>query len=162
MADWWMYIVLAAALAAGLAIAARWARVRVRESNFARARQDFHRRREHLEAKFFQVASASGKPRGLAWDNCDFDDDVAYARDRQSGDLAAFVGVSISFEAIEGGGMEDNPNVANLRAATAVFLHSGGAWRTDGRVIFNLNPTEAIQRFHASMEMVARDVAAKV
>ena len=63
--------------------------------------------RERLEAKFFQLAAASGRPRGLEWTGCDFDDDVVYARDRRSGELCALVAVTIRFEAQEGGGMED-------------------------------------------------------
>ena len=82
-------------------------RTALRESQFARLRKDFHHKRERLEAKFYDLASHSGKPRGLEWTSCDFDDDVVYARDRSSGQLSAFVGVTISFDAIEGGGMED-------------------------------------------------------
>ena len=46
---------------------------------------------------------------------------MAYARHRRSGELSAFVSVTIGFEAIEGGDMEDVEAVGNLRAATAVF-----------------------------------------
>ncbi|MEK6248535.1 MAG: hypothetical protein N2C12_10180, partial [Planctomycetales bacterium] len=54
---------------------------------------------------------------------------------------------TISFEAIEGGGMEEVEAVSNLRAATAVFFMDGDRWDTRGRVIFNLEPAEAIERF---------------
>ena len=36
--------------------------------------------------------------------------------------------------------MEDNPNVGNLRAATAVFRFDEGKWQTDGRAIFKMGP----------------------
>ena len=49
--------------------------------------------------------------------------------------------------------MEDNPNVSNVRAATAVF-NFDGVWTTEGRAIFNLNPTEAIRHFQSELEMV--------
>jgi hypothetical protein len=111
------------------------------------ARDEFHIRREMLEAKFLTLAAASGKPRGLAWSDCDFEDDVSFARDRETRELQALVAVTIRFEAIEGGGMEDNPNVGNLRAATAVFRFQHGVWMTDGRAIFNLNPAEAIRYY---------------
>jgi hypothetical protein len=119
------------------------------------ARKLFHQRREWLEAKFFQLASSSGKPRGLRWKDCDFSDDVTYARDRQAGTLTAFVAVTLSFEAIEGGGMEHVEAVGNLRAATAVFQYSAGQWSTQGRAIMNLEPAEAIQRFHRALELVS-------
>jgi hypothetical protein len=131
-------------------------------SNFDRARREFHLQREHLEAKFFELASSSGKPRGLEWTACEFEDDVCYARNRDTRDLAALVGVTISFAAIEGGGMEDVAAVSNLRAATAVFNYVDRQWRTDGRAIFNLSPAEAIRHFHSSLEMVAQDPATRV
>ena len=84
-------------------------------------RREFHRQREMLEARFVQRAAACGKPRGLRWTDCDFSDDVTYARDRRTSRLSALVAVTIAFEAVEGGGMEENENVGNLRAASAVF-----------------------------------------
>src|SRR5882724_7341514 len=70
-----------------------------------RARRDFRRHREMLEAKFFDLAAASGKPRGLRWIDCDWLEAVTFARDRQTGLLTAFVAVNIRFEAVEGGDM---------------------------------------------------------
>jgi hypothetical protein len=131
----------------------------MREAQLAKARQDFHRQRERLEARFFEMAAASGMPRGLRWTNCDFEDDVAYARDRRSGELAALVGVTISFEAIPGGPMEDVEAVSNLRAATAVFRLGKERWQTDGRAVFNLNPAEAIAYYRDDLESIGREVA---
>lgn len=122
--------------------------------NLEQARKQFHLRREWLEANFLTRASQSGSPRGLQWLDCDFDDPVSFARDRNTGRLRALVGVTISFEAIVGGGMEDNPNVSNLRAATAIFYLDGESWSTTGRAIFNLNPEQAIERFGQELEHV--------
>lgn len=118
------------------------------------ARQMFALRREWLEAEFLSLASKSGKPRGLAWVNCDFENRETLARDRKTGELKAFVGVTISFDAIEGGGMEHVEAVGNLRAATAVFSYLNGRWTTDGVALFNVNPTEAIKRFEHEVELV--------
>ena len=118
------------------------------------AKQRFHQRREWLEADFLTIASRSGRPRGLSWKDCEFEDTVAFARDKNSGQLTALVGVTISFEAIEGGGMEDVEAVGNLRAASAVFRFEGKEWSTDGRALFNLNPTEAIRHFRHELETV--------
>ena len=70
-----------------------------------------------------------------------------FAVDDATGDLIALVAATVSFEAIEGGGMEDVEAVGNLRSATAVFMHRGAGWITDGRVIFNLEPPEALAKF---------------
>ena len=144
-----------AALGAVAALAFRggrsWA-MRRREAQQLRARQEFLLRREWLEAKFLEIASARGLPRGLAWVECDVESPVSFARDRKSGELTALVAVAIRFEAIEGGGMEDVEAVAQTKAATAVFRHDGKRWTTDGRAIFNLNPVEAIARFQSELE----------
>lgn len=155
---WWIVAPVVLGLLLVAALVWRPVRSALREGQLVRARKDFHRQRERLEARFLKLASHSGKPRGLRWVECEFEDDVAYARDRRSGDLSAFVAVTISFEAIEGGLMEGVDAVGNQRAATAVFRFSDGAWNTDGRAIFNLNPTEAIAYFQ-DFEMVAHELA---
>jgi hypothetical protein len=160
MAPVWMMALIALTVLAGLvAVAWRPVRAKFRETELARARRDFHRHREHLEARFVRLASESGKPRGLEWVRCDFDDDVIYARHRHSGELSAFVGVTIGFEAIEGGGMEDVEAVGNLRAATVVFRVERGSWSTDGRALFNLNPAEAIAYYQDNLELVGQELA---
>lgn len=111
------------------------------------ARREFHRQREWLEARFFDLAAGSGKPRGLRWIDIEFDDAVTYAQQLSTRELCAFVAVTVSFEAIEGGPMEDVAAVSNKRAATAVFRLHRGVWATDGRVLFNLSPADAIEWF---------------
>jgi hypothetical protein len=162
MAGWWVPVGITLVVVVVLAgIVWLPIRTRLRERRLARARREFHRHREHLEAKFLQLASRSGKPRGLDWVRCDFDDDVVYARHRRSGELSAFVGVTIGFEAVEGGGMEEVEAVSNLRAATAVFRVERGAWATDGRALFNLNPSEAIAYYQDNLELVGQEVASR-
>ena len=73
-----------------------------------------------------------------------------YARATQQ--LAALVGVTIQFEAIEGGDMEGVAAVGNLRNAAAVFFFDRGQWRTIGKAVFNLNPDEALTHFAAQYE----------
>ena len=119
------------------------------------ARREFDSQRSQLQARFFERASTSGKPRGLAWKSCAFQDGLVLARDRGNGDLVGLVGVTISFEAIEGGGMEDVEAVGNLRAATAVFTHDGRQWSTAGRVLFNLEPHEVIERYQNTLSPLA-------
>jgi hypothetical protein len=116
------------------------------------ARLLFRHQREHLELQFFQAASASGKPRGLRWKTIDWEPGVEFARERASGCLAALVGVTIQFEAIEGGDMEGLPAVGNLRNASAVFFFHGKRWHTLGKTVFNLNPDEALVHFQNQYE----------
>jgi hypothetical protein len=120
-----------------------------------RVEREFARDRKTLESKFFQASSLSGKPRGLAWKQCAFQDRLFLGRDRANGEIVGLVGVTIGFEAIAGGGMEEVEAVGNLRAATAVFTHNGREWTTQGKVIFNLEPREVLERYGESLVPVA-------
>lgn len=143
----WITFLCVVAAVIVLAISIRpWMAIR-RRRWLEQSKRLFRQHRERLEAKLVDLAEQSGKPRGLKWQRCDFSDEVAFARDCNSGMLTALVALTISFEAVEGGGMEDVEAVGNLRAATAVFFLEGNRWDTHGRVIFNLEPAEAIERF---------------
>ena len=121
----------------------------------AQARACFVEHREALERVFFEAASTSGKPRGLRWKALEWEPGLELARDKQTGELVGLVGVNVSFEAVEGGDMEDVAAVGLLRNATAVFFLHRGVWRTTGKVIMNLNPDEAIRHFGALFERVS-------
>jgi hypothetical protein len=116
------------------------------------ARRQFEGARSAHQADFFAAAAATGKPRGLVWKRCDLDDALVLARDRANGELVGLVAVTISFEALAGGGMEEVEAVGNLRAATAVFTHNGRQWTTQGRAVFNLEPREVLDRYRDSLD----------
>lgn len=121
-------------------------RFRVREAR--RAMKEFRIRREQLEAKFYDLARLSGKPKGLRWIDCEWQDTVRFARQIDTNLLTAFVGVNIRFEAIEGQGMDDITHVGTIRDACAVFHYRVGRWGTGGRALFNMNPQEAVDKLH--------------
>ena len=103
--------------------------------------------RTELQDSFFQICSESGRPRGLRWNNCDFEEDVTLVIEKHSLNLHGFIPVVISFEAIPGGPMEDMEAVSNLRVGSALFVHTGENWATRGDVIYNLTPAEAIAHY---------------
>jgi hypothetical protein len=146
----WSWLVIALVLVCVLLPALAWRPLQrwAREAQAKVARRLFVQQREHLEAKFLQVVAASGKPRGLRWMSCEWDSAFELAREVPSGRLAALVGVTVKFEAIEGSDMEGWPNVAYPRNATAVFFFDRGAWQTAGKAVFNMNPDEAIKHHH--------------
>ena len=117
--------------------------------------------RSFTSTKPSSKASSSPPPRpaasraGLRWKACDWDDSIAFAREKTSGRLAALAGVTIQFEAIEGGDMEGLPAVANLRNASAVFFLHRSRWHTTGKTVFNLNPNEVLTRFQNLYEPLA-------
>jgi len=120
-----------------------------------RAREMFKLQRERLEIQFLHAAAASGKPRGLIWKDCAWDDDkTIFVRERKTGQIAALVSVTIQFEAVPGGDMEGVAAVGNLRNASAVFFFQAGQWSTVGRAVFNMNPDEAVQHFSHQYEEV--------
>lgn len=121
----------------------------------AAAKEQFKRQREQLEARFFDLASKAGKPRDLRWVNCNWLDEVAFARDLNSSQLAAFAAVNISFEAVEGGDMEEVEAVGTIRDAAAVFHYKDGHWGTGGRALFNMNPADALDRLDGQFRPLA-------
>jgi len=152
----YVFVFCVAALAGvATALALRPIRMARQLEKVARAQRDFHRQREPLEAKFFDLAAISGKPRGLRWVDIEFDDDVVYARERKTRRLKALVAIEVRFEAVEGGGMEEVEAVSRVRAATAEFIHDGERWTTQGRVYFNLAPSATVKYLAADLEVVA-------
>jgi hypothetical protein len=121
----------------------------------ARAMTQFRLRREALEAKFFDLARLRGKPRGLRWTHCDWQESVTFGRDLQSQLLTAFVSVEVQFEAVEGGDMEDVEAVGTIREATALFHYSNGQWGTGGKALFNMNPHDALTRLEGQFEPIS-------
>ena len=129
---------------------ARW--MQRREAQLAAGA--FRRQRETLEAKFFELASRSGKPRGLRWVKCDWQPGVTYAREAQSGLLTAFVSIELHFEAIEGGDMEDVAAVGTVRDACAMFHYQYGQWGTGGKALFNMNADDAMTKLQGQFTAV--------
>jgi hypothetical protein len=146
-----MFAIGVAVLLLIAAVAWRWRRDR-RRLRLEQARLQFDDVSQDLAAEFLLAAAATGKPRGLRWKSCEFLGPPTFAIDLSAGELYALVAATISFEAVEGGGMEEVEAVGNLRSATALFVYRRHQWTTDGRVIFNLEPAEALARFEAALK----------
>jgi len=133
--------------------------VAARESRLVQARKEFHKQREWLEVKFINVARLQSSADIPHWANCDFDDAVSYVRHRSTGELSAFVGVTVAMEGLENVGATASELMNNLRAGTAVFRFDKSRWVTDGRVILNLSPGEAIRFYQNDLEIVGQELA---
>jgi len=155
---WWVPIVAVVLLTLG-AFLWRFRWTVARATPLAQAKQRFHAQRERLEAKFIQLAAAHATPDAPQWADCTFDDDVAYVRSRTTGELSAFVAVTIASEDVGGATGGTSDAVGNLQAGTAVFRFDLDHWETDGRAILNLSPTEAVQHFHNDLEFVEEEFA---
>lgn len=153
---WWFPVGLVAAVLLLVVVAKAWKpwQRRRRRREVDEARRRFRIQREQLEARFFDMAARRGIPRGLRWLECDWQSEVAFARDRQSNLLTAFVAVNIRFEAIAGGDMEDVEAVGTVRDAAAVFHYRKGVWGTGGRALFNMNPHDAVVRLEGQYDPV--------
>jgi hypothetical protein len=155
---WWFLAVAIALLAAALFVAKPWRR-RVRTARLVQAKRRFHTQRERLEAKFIQLAAAHVKPDGPRWADCTFADDVAYVRNRTTGEVSAFVAMTVATEALHRLPPGTTDLVGNLQAGTAVFRLDHDAWVTDGRAILNLSPNEAIHYYRDDLEIVGEELA---
>ncbi|WP_428303578.1 hypothetical protein [Lacipirellula sp.] len=127
---------------------------RGRAAKRSAAMREFSGLQAELAQRFLEAASLSGKPRGLRWTGCELQGAPLFAVDTATGELVALVAATVSFAAIEGGGMEEVEAVGNLRSATATFVYRRHAWGTDGRVIFNLEPAEALAKFAGALRAV--------
>lgn len=121
-----------------------------------RAAAEFARNRPKLQEDFRAAADVSGKPRGLRWKSCDLQEAILLARDKANGELIGLVGVTIAFEAIAGGAMEDVEAVGNLRAATAILTWKGREWTTAGRAVFNLEPRQVLEQYSQNLTPVGQ------
>jgi hypothetical protein len=155
---WWLPIVVVALLVAGAVLWRVWRRS-VRPTPLAQAKQRFHAQRERLEAKFIQLAAAHAAPDAPQWADCMFDDDVAYVRSRATGELSAFVAVTIASEDVGGALGSTSDAVGNLQAGTAVFRFDLDHWETDGHAILNLSPAEAVQHYGNDIEFIEEEFA---
>ena len=144
-------------IAIGVFAAVSWRRSQTARAMARRERalEEFAKERDDLTGLFLRTAGATGKPRGLRWTGCELTGPPLFAIDDATGELIALVAATVSFAAIDGGGMEDVEAVGNLRSATAVFMHRGAGWVTDGRVIFNLEPAEALAKFQGTLRPLA-------
>ncbi len=150
-------VVTACVMVAAAAILWKPITRRRRERGIKIAVHSFRIQREQLEAKFFDLARSSGKPRGLRWLECDWLEGVTFGRAVDSGLLTAFVGVNIQFEAIEDGDMTDVEAVGTIRDAVAIFHFHRGMWGTGGKVLFNMNAIDALARLEGQFLPVETD-----
>ena len=141
---WWVGGGVALVL---LALAARWVLHLCRAVQIERARELFRLQHERFEELLLKAAAATGKPRGLAWMSCGITGDAVLARETGTRRIVAFVPVVVQFEPIEGSDMEDVPAARDPRPATALFDFLRGHWHTDGRILFNLDPRQALGHF---------------
>jgi hypothetical protein len=160
MPELWLWIPIACTLAvAAILLLWRPFQIAARESRFAKARREFHRQREWLEVRFIARAGSPSRPEEARWSNCEFDDAVSYVRHRSTGELSAFVAVTVALEGIGQTNSSMTDLMSNLQAGTAVFRFDKEHWVTDGRVILNLSPNEAIRVYQNDWEMVGQELA---
>ena len=120
----------------------------------ARLLKTFDRDQSVLAQQFFEKARTAGVPRGLRWVHCEWLPTLSLLRDKSTSQICLLVGVNISFDAIEGGDMENVAAVSLIRYACAVFHLANEGWQTSGRALFNMNPSEAADKLGASYEPI--------
>jgi hypothetical protein len=116
----------------------------VEDVHVDRARVLFHQQREWLEARFISALGRIDPTEGQRWESAQWDDDILWARDRQTRHLLALV--CVHFDA---GPFELLPG---QKHATALFEFRKGRWCVDGKRLDEVRPDEAVgrdQRFEA-------------
>ena len=161
--------------AAGAAFFASRCLARLRLTRFRRpnvdladARRKFHWEREHVEAKFLELVQVTHKLGTPNWDDCDFADEALFVFNRRPGQLAALVEIRMInplWRSLSKSLEEDwsdfpaeqlrlIPMFRSTRSATAIFYFDAGHWTTDGNVLFNLSPTEAVRFYRHDLKTI--------
>jgi hypothetical protein len=128
-----------------LCFLATWAVLRrpvrqiVEDARVEHARTLFHRNRERLEARFVSALERSEPDEGARWESARWDDDVLWARDRNSHRLLALTGVEFEVEPFELSFGHSH--------ATAIFEFHKGQWCAHGKRVDEMRPEEAIGLF---------------
>ncbi len=108
------------------------------------ARELFHQQREWLEARFITALTRVDYAEGQRWESAQWDDEVLWARDRQTRHLLALVCVHFDPAPFD--------LMAISRHATALFEYRKGRWHVEGKRLDEVRPDEAVgrnQRFEA-------------
>ena len=85
------------------------------------------------------------------WADCEFDDEVVFATDHDTGQLQAFAAFKTDSRRR---GRRGRRRVDTAQSATAVFVFDGRRWITEGRAVFNLNPQETVERLQLEVQQV--------
>ena len=142
------YVIWVGILPASLYLA--WLIMRRPVRNFAeemhvdRARDQFRKQREWLEARFLTALAKVDPVEQVRWEDAHWHDEVLWARDRQTRVFMAMIGVHFDSHAFDEFG-ELHP-----RHATALFEYRKGIWIAEGKRLDEIQPDEAVlhhQRF---------------
>ncbi len=109
-----------------------------------------------LNSFVWRPSAKSAAPR---CSECTFADDVSYVRNRATGELSAFVEISIPVENSNSEVHNNGDAVGNLQLGTAVFRFDRDHWETDGRAILNKSPSEAIRYYSRNLEKIGEEFA---
>lgn len=125
-----------------------------REVQSARARESFRLQSERLEDVVLKAASDTGKPRGLRWVSCRFTEGPTLVREKATRKLAALIPVTVTFDPVPDGDMEGVEAATWPREAAAVLHFRKGQWVSEGQVLFNVTPADALRLYSRQYEAV--------
>lgn len=118
------------------------------------ARAAFRANQPALLRAFQHAAAASGRPRGLLWVEVTPNGEPVFVRERGTRQLVALVPAVVRFEPAAGSDLEDVPQAREARPVVALFTFDGRAWQTVGRAVFNLSPSQVIERSAGRFEPI--------
>ncbi|MBC7351380.1 MAG: hypothetical protein H5U08_03395 [Thermogutta sp.] len=141
-------------LAVAAILAALWRPLRRLQARavFEKARRQFHRQRESLEARLVRQIAVPVVAGELEWVDCEFDDEVLYLRERGGHRLAAVVLVTLGTDSDWLPASEESQ-----RCGVAIFRFDKDHWTVDPKVYMNLTPEDVVRQFSGTMEVLYRE-----
>lgn len=153
--------IVAAAVALGFfGLATKAVRDQRRATEIDRAVNSFRLQREYVEAKFFDVAGSLGQQPAVRWRECEWQRNATFARDLQSGVITAFVSLVVHFETTEEAQQLGAEGGATACQAAALFHYHEGRWTTNGWILLNMDPDDALIGLDDEFEPVRMESSA--
>ena len=116
-----------------------------------RTTRQFGRHRDAILGRFLQEMQASGQPEGLRWLDAQPSGEPVVLPRRRRLHVTVLQPLEVRFAAVDGGGMEDAPGLATVRAAVAMFDLQNGEW-LPGRCLFNVDAAAVAGRLRGEDE----------
>jgi len=120
---------------------------------FEKARALFHRERERLEARLVKQITVPVVTGEMEWLDCEFEDQVTFLRNRQSGEFVALVAILLGPQTPWVAGSDDESGGRGV----AIFRFHRKHWVADPKVHMNLTPDDMVQEFGGTMELFRRE-----
>lgn len=122
--------------------------------DFPRAVDSFRMQREHVEAKFLDLARWIGNVPAVCRIEYEWQRNATFARDLETDLITAFVAIGVRFVEVRPGKHGDFVQINSQCDATALFHYRDGWWETSDCGFLHVDPVRAVIRLQDHFEPI--------